>query len=87
MENKFDITLKKFRKNLSITQFQMSSIIGVSPKTYREKELGHYPFLQDEIIRIIQYFDLTAEQAFSMFYTNGVTQTFYEVYKLKKISS
>ena len=78
-------SLRQFRISLSLTQKQMAFIIGTTRKTYREKELGHYPFSQEEIIRLVDYFDLSADDIYNFFYLTAKTYRFYSLYISKKI--
>ena len=79
-------SLKKFRRKRGITQSQMSEIIGINIKTYRNKEEGLTQFLQSEIMKIIIAFDLGPEDAFSLFFLKYLDSPFWTILKATEMN-
>ena len=63
-------SLKQLRRNKKITQKELSVLIGISERSYREKEKGHAPFNQQEMIRLKNYFKLSFEDFFLIFFSS-----------------
>lgn len=80
-------TLRNLRRQYSITQIQMSEILGVNVKTYRNKEEGYTPFLQSEMMKIIIAFNLSAEEAFSIFYRKSLDSKFWQLIQLSELNT
>ena len=64
-------TIKQLRKNNKFTQQELSVLLGMSVRTYREKEIGNTPFTQLEIMKITMLFKLKQEQLFEIFFLNS----------------
>lgn len=70
-------SIKQLRKNLKKTQEEMSDMLGMSARNYREKECGKLPFSQLEIMKINKIFNLEKEELFQMFIVNGFNTIFW----------
>lgn len=70
-------SIKQLRKNLKKTQEEMSDMLGMSTRNYREKECGKLPFSQLEIMKINKIFNLEKEELFQMFIVNGFNTSFW----------
>ncbi len=77
-------TIKDLRKLKRLNQDDLSRIIGISPRNYREKENGKVPFNQYEIIKLISLFEMDAEDAYNIFYVNAENSLFYKMYDSNK---
>ena len=77
-------TIKDLRKLKRLNQDDLSRIIGISPRNYREKENGKVPFNQYEIIKLISLFEMEAEDAYNIFYVNAENSLFYKMYDSNK---
>ena len=77
-------TIKDLRKLKRLNQDDLSRIIGISPRNYREKENGKVPFNQYEIIKLISLFEMDAEDAYNIFYINAENSLFYKMYDSNK---
>lgn len=71
-------TVKILRKSKKLSQEEFSKILGISLRNYRDKENGKAPFTQYEIIKLISFFELDADDAYNIFYINGGKTTFYK---------
>ena len=60
-------SLIEMRKNLRLSQQDMAKILGLSLRSYRDKENKKISFTQKELILIALYFKLTADEAFQIF--------------------
>lgn len=54
--------LHKNQKHL--TQKELAAMLGISTKSYRDKELGHQQFTQDEMFKISDIFNAKLEDIF-----------------------
>ena len=63
-------SLKQLRRKKKISQKELSTLIGISERSYREKEKGHAPFNQHEMIRLKNYFNLNCEDFFCVFFSS-----------------
>ena len=70
-------TIKQLRKNNKFTQQELSVLLGMSVRTYREKEIGNTPFTQLEIMKITMLFKLKQEQLFEIFFLNSFNCSFW----------
>ena len=70
-------TIKELRKSFNKTQKQMSDILGMSARNYREKEIGKLPFSQLEIMKINKVFNLEKDEIFQIFIVNGFKTSFW----------
>lgn len=70
-------SIKELRKKANITQSKISNMLGISNRNYREKECGHIPFNQLEIMKIIKIFNLSQSESYTLFYLNGFNSKFY----------
>ena len=61
MQQKLFIERKLERK---MTQKDMADLLGISVMTYQRKESGEYPFNQDEMFKIAEYFDVKIDDLF-----------------------
>lgn len=61
-------SLKDLRKHYNLTQLQVSNLIGISSRSYREKENGLVPFSQIEIVKLIKLFELEETDTYQLFY-------------------
>lgn len=52
------------RKENKLSQQQLATYLGISEVTYRNKELGRYPFNQDEMYSLKRLFNVPLEQIF-----------------------
>jgi len=67
------IKLYDIRKNKKhLTQQQVAECLGVSTKSYRDKELSRHPFTQDEMFKLSSYFGMKMEDIFYLLSTNLV---------------
>ena len=67
------IKLYDFRKNKKhLTQQQVAEYLGISTKSYRDKELSRHPFTQDEMFKLSSYFGMKMEDIFYLLSTNLV---------------
>lgn len=71
-------TVKALRKAAKLSQEEFSKIIGISLRNYRDKENGKTPFNQYEIMKLISFFELDADDAYNIFYLNGEKTIFYK---------
>lgn len=71
-------SVKELRKAFCLTQREMGFFIGISVRNYREKEQGHIPFSQLEIMKMILIFDLTPDDVYSLFYIKGINDLFWK---------
>lgn len=69
--------IKELRKKSNLTQSKISNMLGISNRNYREKECGHIPFNQLEIMKIIKIFNLNQQDIYTIFYLNGFKSKFY----------
>ncbi len=59
------IKLYDIRKNkMHLTQQQVAEYLGISTKSYRDKELSRHPFTQDEMFKLSSYFGMKIEDIF-----------------------
>lgn len=59
------IKLYNLRKNKKhLIQKELAAMIGISTKSYRDKELGHQQFTQDEMFKISDIFNAKLEDIF-----------------------
>lgn len=59
------IKLYNLRKNQKhLTQKELAAMLGISTKSYRDKELGHQQFTQDEMFKISDIFNAKLEDIF-----------------------
>lgn len=59
------IKLYDIRKNKKhLTQQQVAEYLGISTKSYRDKELSRHPFTQDEMFKLSSYFGMKMEDIF-----------------------
>lgn len=59
------IKLYDIRKNKKhLTQQQVAEYLGISTKSYRDKELSRHPFTQDEMFKLSSYFNMKIEDIF-----------------------
>ena len=79
-----ETTIKDLRKAKKLNQNDLSRIIGISERNYREKENGKVPFNQYEIIKLIIFFEMDAEDAYNIFYINAGNSLFYKIYDSNK---
>ena len=68
-------TIQQLRKFYYMSQRDLGAIVGISERTYRDKEKGKYPFNQKEINIISKLFNLTATAVTSLFYYKYETIT------------
>ena len=61
-------SLKQLRQYYNITQLEVSNLIGISYRSYRDKEKGVIPFSQIEIIKLIKLFELEENDCYQLFY-------------------
>lgn len=61
-------SLKQLRQHYNITQLEVSNLIGISCRSYRDKEKGVIPFSQIEIIKLIKLFELEENDCYQLFY-------------------
>lgn len=47
-----------------MTQEEVAKYLGITAKTYRDKEKGIYPFTQDEMFALSKLFDLSIDTIF-----------------------
>ena len=47
-----------------MTQEEVAKYLGITAKTYRDKEKGIYPFTQDEMFAFSNLFDLSNDTIF-----------------------
>ena len=52
------------RKKNNISQETISKYIGISKKSFCDKENGKYQFTIDEMFKIAEYFDMSIDQIF-----------------------
>ena len=69
MVNNFS-SIQQLRKYYYISQRDLGAIVGISERTYRDKEKGKKPFKQNEIIIISKLFNLNAYDVDRLFCTN-----------------
>ena len=60
--------VKALRKSKGLTQKETSDYVGISIRNYRAKESGFLPFTQIEISKMIDLFELNAEEVFFYFF-------------------
>lgn len=59
------IKLYNLRKNEKhLTQKELAEMLGISVKSYRDKELGHQQFTQDEMFKLADIFNTNLEDIF-----------------------
>lgn len=59
------LVLYDLRKNQKkMTQEQMANYLGITPKTYRSKELGNTEFTLDEMFEIAKLFNKKVDDIF-----------------------
>jgi len=64
------------RKSNHISQKVLADLIGVSLRTFSDKEIGKIQFKCDEMFTIAKYFDLTVEDIFlPRILQNGVKES------------
>ena len=68
---KTNLSLKEIRISYELTQIQVSDFVGLSMRHYREKESGNIPFSQTEIMRMIELFNLDADEVSTLFFQNA----------------
>lgn len=71
-------TIKELRREYCITQSEMSVLMGLSARNYREKEMGKVPFTQIEIMKMILMFEMESEDVFRLFYTKCFDSFFWK---------
>ena len=73
-----NLSLRDVRRSYELTQDQVSDYIGLSMRHYREKESGKTPFTQIEIMKMIELFNLDAEEVYTLFYKNALITSFWQ---------
>ena len=73
-----NLTLKSIRQSYELTQDQVGDYIGLSKRNYREKEIGNTPFTQIEIIRMVELFNLNADEVYTLFYFKAFATSFWK---------
>lgn len=73
-----NISLKEIRRSYELTQIQVSDFVGLSMRHYREKESGNIPFSQTEIMRMIELFNLDANEVYTLFFQNAKGNSFWK---------
>ncbi len=84
MADKQYSNIKELRRAYSLTQDEMSYFIGMSVRTYREKESGKIPFSQMDIMKMILIFDLDPDDVYKLFYIKGTDASFWKNELLNK---
>ena len=77
MDDNKDSMIKNIRKKYKFTQLQVSKVLGISVRNYRDKERKKASFTQEEIMRLIELFDLNERQVYEIFYLDCLDSTFY----------
>lgn len=76
--------LKAIRREKGINQKSIAKILGISLRSYRNKENGLRPFDQIEMIKIIQIINLTLPQAAEVFFSKEVNQELFKQYDIEE---
>lgn len=66
------IKLYDIRKNKKHLTQQVAEYLGISTKSYRDKELSRHPFTQDEMFKLSSYFGMKMEDIFYLVRTKLV---------------
>lgn len=62
--------LKSKRVLKGLYQYELAEKMGISQKTYNFKENGKIVFTVEEVLKVIEYLDLTLEEADNIFFSN-----------------
>lgn len=70
--------VRGIRSDLDLTQEEFANILGMSLRSYRNKEKGDVSFTQTEMIKIMLYAQLSIEEAGLLFFSKQANQELYE---------
>ena len=70
--------IKGIRSDLGMTQEEMAEYLGISCRSYRNKEKGLSPFNQIEMILIIMCSGLSFEEAGKLFFDKSSNEELYK---------
>lgn len=72
------LDIKHLRKEYHLTQYEISYLLGMSVRNYREKESGKSGFTQEEIMKMIYLFEIESNDAYRLFFTQGHNALFFK---------
>ena len=74
--------IKGLRSDLGLTQKEFANKLGMSLRSYRNKEKGEYPFNQIEMVKIMMIAGSTPQEAGELFFSEAANTNFYNCFDL-----